>query len=43
MATFIRQNEINDIFLLDNGEYVSFPRSMQMSEQDVSEFYNEID
>lgn len=41
MATKVRSNEVEDIFQLDNGEYKSFPRSMEMTEGDVREFYIE--
>lgn len=41
MATYVRSNEVNDIFQLNNGDYVKFPRSMDMSEDDVEAFYSE--
>lgn len=39
MATYIRSNEVNDIFQLDNEDYVGFPRTMEFSEQDAEEFF----
>lgn len=41
---FVRQNEVNDIFsfLDENGniDYISFPRTMEMTIEDVNNFLN---
>lgn len=42
---FLRQNAVNDIFQYtdENGDidYISFPRTMEMTKEDVEQYLNE--